>query len=214
MTPSADCAASSSSALNRTCTPGSAAARSRSKASTVYCGTHCAGSGNRWIAALRALERVLDDRERAAEQPGRKHDVGRIVVRQRRGFPELRRNPPAPQVLHRADVGGLGAGLRAGARILLDHESRYAAKAELDRERQPGRSRTDDQNVRLGAFSHDPDSPSGFCSTSVVPTLRVSTVRASIIFSARCRDGGDRRRRALTVCVSLRSSPAIAGRRI
>ena len=107
------------------------------------------GLGKARIAALCALERVLDHGQRAAEQRRRKHDVGRIVVGQRRGSAQRIGHSPAPQVLHGARVGGLGARLRTCAQSLFDQRDGHAAHAELDCERQADRAGADDQHVGL-----------------------------------------------------------------
>ena len=70
--------------------------------------------GEARIAALGALEGILDHRKRAAEQRRREYDVGWIVVGERRYGAQRLRDAPAPHVLHRARIGGLGA--RLGAR--------------------------------------------------------------------------------------------------
>jgi hypothetical protein len=103
---------------------------------------------------------VLDHRERAAEQGGREHDIGRIVVGQGRGGAQRGGNAPAPHVLHRARIGGLGTRLRPGAQALLDQHHGDAARAELDRKRQPDWSGADDQHLRrFGVRLHPPAIP-------------------------------------------------------
>ncbi len=102
------------------------------------------------IAALGAGERVLDGRKRAPEQRGREHDIGRIVVGQRRRGAQGFCKAPAPHVLHRSDIRGLRARLRAGARALFDDDDVDAAQAKLDCKREPDRPRADNEHLAFG----------------------------------------------------------------
>jgi hypothetical protein len=108
--------------------------------------------GKTRVAALGALERVFDHGERAPEQRGRKHDVGRVVGWQRRCGAQRIGHSPAPQVLHGAHVGGLGARLRPGAQALFDQRDGHPAQAEFDGEREADRAGADHQHLGVDRF--------------------------------------------------------------
>ncbi len=114
------------------------------------------GFGKARIAAFLAGKGVFDGGERAAVERRREHHVGWIVVRQRRRSAQRFSQTPAPHMLHGANIGGLGARLRAGARTPFDHGHRDAAQTELDGERQPDRTRADNKDLRSVDLSHVP----------------------------------------------------------
>ena len=94
-----------------------------------------------------AIERVLDPRQGMPAEPGREDDIGGIGGRQRRGPADALGDAPAPHVLHRAHVGGLGARLMADALVLLDDDGADAAPSQLDRGGEAHRPGADDQHL-------------------------------------------------------------------
>ncbi len=96
----------------------------------------------------RAVERVLEPRQRMTAQPRREHDVRGIVDAERRGLAQVVRNAPAPQMLARAHVGGLGSRRVADPVVALDHQARDPAAPELDGKRKSGRPGPHDQHLR------------------------------------------------------------------
>ena len=102
------------------------------------------------VFLLHAGGDIFEQRQTVAEQTGGEDDIAGIVAPERRGIAHFLSQSPAPHMLHRAHIGGLGARLATDFRIALHLHGIDAALAQFHRHGQPHRPTSDNQNVSGG----------------------------------------------------------------